>query len=311
MVEMAAIDTESLIKADRLITDITSDVLLFTKAAANEIEAFQRIYRSALEKVLRSQYARFEDLDLTGNLERLLKSAEKILGKDLAEKFEPEAKKYLFRAFKAGKAMNGIPQGIQTLFDEAHRAALDWMVEHDRFWLGKVFPSHMRDSFKGIIVRGLEEGLGRKDIARKLRSLTFGSSKAPGKIELYNRVASASVNRARNWGSLFSMEEAEIETYIWRAVGDERTCSRCLYLDGLEFSVPRMMNRVRMALEKSPSDIEWISPWPTHDLARDDYYIRTSMGREYIRGKPTGWLEDRGIGLAPLHASCRCTATIL
>lgn len=304
---MATIETESLVRADRLITDITSDAL-FTKAAANEIEAFQRIYRSALEKVLKSQYARFEDLDLTGNLEKLLKSAEKILGKDLAEKLEPEAKKYLFRAFKAGKAMKGIPQGIQTLFDEAHRAALDWMVEHDRFWIGKVFPSHMRESFKETITQGINDGLGRKDIAKRLRALTFGKH---GKIELYNRVASASVNRARNWGSLFSMEEAEIETYIWRAVGDERTCSRCLYLDGLEFSVPRMMGRVRMALEKSPEDIEWISPWPTHDLARDDYYIRTSMGREYMRGKPTSWLEDRGVGIPPAHSHCRCLTTIL
>ncbi len=106
------------------------------------------------------------------------------------------------------------------------------------------------------------------------------------------------------------MEEGEIETYIWRAVGDERTCSRCLYLDGLEFSVPRMMSRVRLAIEKSPADIERISPWPSHDRARDDFYIRTSAGREYMRGKPTSWLEDNGIGIAPLHASCRCTITI-
>jgi SPP1 gp7 family putative phage head morphogenesis protein len=299
---MAVIDTENLVRADKLITETIGNALL-SKAAANEIEAFQRIYRSALEKVLKSQHAQFEELDLTGDIERLLKAAEKILGKDLAEKFEPEAKKYLFRAFKAGKAMKGIPQGIQTLFDEAHRAALDWMVEHDRFWIGKVFPSHMRESFRETITQGLKDGLGRKEIAKRLRELTFGKH---GKIELYNRVASASINRARNWGSLFSMEEAEIDTYIWRAVGDERTCSRCLYLDGLEFSVPRMMGRVRMALEKSPSDIEWISPWPTHDLARDDYYIRTSMGREYMRGKPTSWLEDRGVGIPPNHPSCRC-----
>ena len=309
MVGMAVIETESLIKADRLITSIIGDAL-FSKASANEIEAFQRIYRSALEKVIKSQYARFEELDLTGDMEKLLKSAERILGKDLSEKLEPEAKKYLFRAFKAGKAMKRIPQSVQTLFDEAHKAALDWMVEHDRFWIGKVFPSHMRDSFKETITQGLKNGLGRKDIAKKLRELTFGKQGAPGKMELYNRVASASVNRARNWGSLFSMEKAEIETYIWRAVGDERTCSRCSYLDGLEFSVPRMMSRVRMAIEKSPADIEWISPWPSHDKARDDFYIRTSAGREYMRGKPTSWLEDNGIGLAPLHASCRCTVTI-
>jgi SPP1 gp7 family putative phage head morphogenesis protein len=302
--------TENLIKADRVITGIICDAL-FTKAAANEVEQFQRIYRRALQKVLHSQYSQFEELDVTKDLEKLLKLAEKILGKDLANKLEPETKKYLYQAFKAGKALQGIPHRIQTLFDEAHRAALDWLVEHDRFWIGKVFPSHLRESFKVTIVKGLEEGLGRKEIAKRLRALTFGTPQVPGKIELYNRVASASVNRARNWGSLFSLEEAGIQTYIWRAVGDERTCSRCLYLDGLEFSVGKMMNRVRMALKGSPEDIEWISPWPTHDLARDDYYIRTPLGREYLRGKSTSWLEDHGVGLPPAHASCRCTTTIM
>jgi SPP1 gp7 family putative phage head morphogenesis protein len=310
LLELAGMETRDLVKADRLITRTLGDVL-FSKAAANEVEAFQAIYRAALEKALRSQYARFEEIDLTGDLEKLLKSAERILGKDLAEKLEPEATRHLFRAFKAGKAMNGIPRSVQAVFTEAHGAALDWLAGHDRFWIGKVFPSHMRESFKHTITRGLKDGLGRKDIAKRLRALTFGSGKVPGKVELYNRVVSASVNRARNWGSLFAMEEAEIETYAWRAVGDERTCSRCSYLDGMEFSVPRMMGRVRLAIEKSPEDIEWISPWPTHDQARDDYYIRTKAGREYLRGKPTSWLEERGVGIPPLHGSCRCTTTVI
>jgi uncharacterized protein with gpF-like domain len=310
LVELAGMETESLVKADRLITETVGDVL-FTKAAANEVEAFQKIYRAALEKVLRSQYLEFEALDLTGDMEKLLKSAERILGKEMAEKLEPEATRHLFRAFKAGRAMKGIPRSVQAVFTEAHGAALDWLVKHDRFWIGRVFSSHMREGFKETITQGLKDGFGRKDIARRLRALTFGSGKAPGKVELYNRVSSASVNRARNWGSLFAMEEAEIESYTWRAVGDERTCSRCSYLDGMEFSVPRMMERVRLAIEKSPEDIEWISPWPTHDQARDDYYIRTKAGRQYMRGKPTSWLEERGVGIPPLHGSCRCTTTAI
>ncbi len=144
--------TENLLKADRLITGIICDAL-FTKAAANEVEQFQRIYRMALEKVLQNQYSQFEELDVTKDLEKLLKSAEKILGEDLANKLKPETKKYLSRAFKAGKSLQGIPQRIQTLFDEAHKGALDWLIEHDRFWLGKVFPSHLRESFKDIIAK--------------------------------------------------------------------------------------------------------------------------------------------------------------
>ena len=301
--------TENLIKADGVITDILYDVASI-KAAANEIEQFQRVYRGALIKVLRSQHSRFEELDLTGDIEKLLDEASGILGSDVAEKLKPETEEYLRRAFVAGKSIQGIPRKIRTLFSEPHQAALDWMVKHDRFWIGKVFPSHLREPFKDAIVKGLEEGLGRKDIAGRLRQLTFGTPEIPGKAELYNRVASASVNRSRNWGSMFAMEEAKVETYQWRAVGDERTCARCSFLDTTEFRVDRMMKRVGLALRSEPKDIEWIAPWLNHDQANDDFYIRTKEGREYIKDKPASWLESRGVGLPPAHGGCRCTCTV-
>lgn len=117
--------TDNLVKADRVITGITCDALFtplekatsgigsksiglkivsvhsikgnsltgFTKAAANEVEQFQRIYRKALEKVLRSQYSLFEELDITKDIEKILKAAEEILGKDLVNlKSEREAR---------------------------------------------------------------------------------------------------------------------------------------------------------------------------------------------------------------------------
>lgn len=69
---------------------------------------------------------------------------------------------------------------------------MDWLVRHNRFRIGKVFPEHARDSFRDTIVRGLDGGLGRKAIGKRLRDLMAGTRDPPGKIELYNRVAAAS-----------------------------------------------------------------------------------------------------------------------
>ncbi len=123
----------------------------------------------------------------------------------------------------------------------------------------------------------------------------------------YTRVAATSVSRANNWGGVFSLGDAGIETYTWRAVGDERTCARCMYLDGQTFSTGPAVELVQKALDSSPEDIEGLSPWPTEDTERNDFYIETRRGRQYIRGKNADWLQSQGIGLPPLHARCRCT----
>jgi hypothetical protein len=125
-------------------------------------------------------------------------------------------------------------------------------------------------------------------------------------VEYYTRIAAANLNRAQNWGRLFTYEAAGIETYTWRAVGDERSCPRCSYFDGRTFSTAPAVSLMRKALSEPPEAIEGLAPWPSEDRERDDFYIKTPGGREYIRGKSAGWLQDHGLGMPPLHASCRC-----
>jgi hypothetical protein len=276
------------------------------KAPKSDIERFQRLYGSALEEVLKDRMGSVASLDFEGELRRVLAEAEKILGPELAEELEPAARMYLERALRTGQAVRGIPRAVQTVFDRPRKEAVDWLVKHDRFYLGKVFPSFVRDSFRDTVTQGLEEGLGRKAIGRRIRSLMMGKPGVPGKAELYNRVVAANVARAHNWGSLFSLEAAEIEIYIWRSVLDERTCSRCAYFDGKEFRTAPAMEVVRKALGRAPEAMEELSPWPAEDRERNDFYIKAGERRQYIKGKSTDWLQSRGMGQPPLHPLCRC-----
>lgn len=299
-----SVATPRLAQAERTVGVILSGLFL-EKADESPIERFQRLYAGALKKVFLGQYETFEEIDLKRDLDEVLQAAEQILGKDLAEELAPETERYLRQAFTTGKALRGVPRAVGTAFGQVHEHAVEWLVDHDRFWIGKVFPEQLRESFRDTIVQGLDEGLGRKAIGKRLRDLTFGTEEAPGKLELYNRVAASSVNRARNWGGMFSLEEAGFDEYVFRAVMDRRTSRICRDLNGRVFSVPRVMEVVREALDSPPSAIERIAPWPTFDEARGDFFIERGGRRSFFEGKSTEWLEANGVAVPPLHGNCR------
>lgn len=301
--------TAELREADGLITEVVQD-LRFQKGPEGDVARFQRLYDRALRAVLGGRIEAVESLDFERELRAVLAEAERILGPELAAELEPATRRYLERALRAGQAIQGVGRTIQTLFDQPRQEALDWLVRHDRFWIGKVFPEHVRDTFRDAIVRGLDEGLGRRAIGRRLREVMVGTPEAPGKLELYNRVAASSVNRAHNWGGMFSLEEAGFEEYVFRAVMDERTSRICRELNGRVFSVPRVMNVVRRALDEPPSAIEGIAPWPTFDEGRGDFYVERDGRRSYLAGKSTEWLEERGVAMPPLHGNCRSVVVL-
>jgi len=309
MTGVAAMSTAELREADGLITGIVDDLGL-RKSPETDVERFQKLYAKALRAVLDGRIASIESLEFDRELRRVMAEAERILGPELAAEMEPSTRRYLERAFKVGQAVRGVPGNIQTVFDTPRKEAVDWLVKHDRFWLGKVFPEHVSDSFKETIVQGLDEGLGRKAIGKRLRDLMVGKPGAPGKLELYNRVAAASVSRANNWGGMFSMEAAGVDEYVFRAVMDERTSRICRAMNGRTFSVPRVMETVRKALDGPPSAIEEIAPWPTYDTKRDDFFIEIGGRRSYLGGKSSDWLADHGVALPPLHGSCRSVVVL-
>jgi uncharacterized protein with gpF-like domain len=307
MALLTMLSTAQLQRIDEVIGSVLEEIAV-VKAALRDphVEGFRRRYAAALGKILRSQFDRFESRGVRGTLDEMMAYAERTFGPEVAEKLRPYAERYLKQALRTGQTLAAVPDEVQVLWDKPRKEALDWLVGHDRFWIGKVFHEHLSDDFRRTITEGLEEGFGRKDIARRLRAMVIGKPGVPKKLEYYTRIASANVSRARNWGSMFSLEAAGIETYTWRAVGDERTCARCSYFNGQTFSTAPAMSLVRRALDGPPADIEGLAPWPSEDRERDDFYIKTSKGREYLRGRSGSWLQSRGMGTPPLHAGCRC-----
>ena len=305
------VSTDDLHSAGIVIDDILDDVL-FIKAQQEDkdVAEFRKKYTAVLEKILKGQFDTFEDKGLRGDVDDIMEYAEKSFGREVADKLKPDTEKYLQRAFRTGQRMDVVPEKIQTLWDRPRREAVDWLVDHDRFWIGKVFPEHLSDGFRDTITEGLKEGLGRKEIGRMLRESVIGAPGLPGKQEYYTRIASTSVTRARNWGGMFSLHAAGFTEYTIRAVMDERTSAICREMNGKRFSVKESFSLVQDALSGPPSRIEDISPFPEYDREKGEHYITVGKSKRYLAGKTSNWLAGHGLSLAPYHPNCRTTYTV-
>ncbi len=311
MVLLATMSIADLERADRIVGDILGDVLLVKAEPENaRIAGFRERYAAALGKVLRGQFDRFESEGLRGEIDDVMAYAEEAFGLEVAEKLLPDTKRYLKRAFRTGQKIGVVPDSVKILWDKPRQEALDWLVEHDRFWIGKVFPEHLSGDFRQAITAGLQEGLGRKDIGRRLRDMVMGTPGVPRKLEYYKRIASTTVNRARNWGGVFSLHAAGFTEYEIRSVEDERTSNICREMSGKVFRVRDAMDLVQRAIDSPPSAIEQLAPWPRYDTERRDHYLTVDGSRQYLAGKNTQWLAGHGLSLPPYHGNCRSTYVV-
>jgi len=116
------VPTTELQKADRLLTGILSDILLFSKAGpTDEIAQFEALYSEALGRVLKSQVAEFAKIDITAEIADVMQYAGSVFGEKMAAKLEPEMNRYLSKAFRVGQAIRYVPENIQTSFDLKHQ----------------------------------------------------------------------------------------------------------------------------------------------------------------------------------------------
>ena len=302
---LSQLSTSELRRADRIAGDILNDVLL-VKAGAEDprIAKLRDMYVKALRKVMESKLKRFESVGFRGTVADMMAFADVEFGPDFTKKMAPAVMENLWSAFQLGQRMKVVPDNIATLWDKPRKEAVDWLVEHDRFWLGRVFPEHLSDDFRNTIVAGMEEGLGRKDIGARLREMVLGKPGMPAKQEYYNRIAAASVNRARNWGGMFSLNAAGFTEYEIHAVMDERTSAICREMDEKVFRVRDAMDLINRTLAAEPADIETLAPWPRYDVERNDHFLMIGGEKEYLSGKSSSWLAGQGLSLPPYHGNC-------
>lgn len=180
-----------------------------------------------------------------------------------------------------------------------------------------------------IVAAGLEQGLGRDDIATDLEQAARDAliERAPFYWEV---VASSFIGRGRSFAQMSSYAEAGVTRYLIEAVLDERTTEICRYLHGKVFELGEALRRFE-AIEnlEQPEDIKRELPWVRE--SRDPEtgakllyvdrgsgrttlaeVVRSGFGRrddrgEFSRELSTREMMDLGVSFPPYHGLCRTT----
>jgi SPP1 gp7 family putative phage head morphogenesis protein len=180
-----------------------------------------------------------------------------------------------------------------------------------------------------VVGTGLEQGLGRDDIAAELERAARAAlvERAPFYWEV---VAATFVGQGRSFAQMSSYAEAGIERYVIEAVLDEQTTNICRFLHGKSFSVGDALQRFeQVERAERPEDIKQLIPWVRESLDPETgnpllwvdgsggrttiaEVTRSAMGTRDDRGEfrrvaSDGVLREVGVGVPPFHGLCRTT----
>jgi hypothetical protein len=182
------------------------------------------------------------------------------------------------------------PEGRRSpLLSLPDRRAIEVLTRHNCFWLGEHYGEHIGPKVSELARQALDSGLGRKAFAKELKRTLGGV--APADYKYWDVAASAALVRARSFGVISGMEDAEITEYEVVAMGDERMCDICGEMSGRVFSVAEAKSLMDRAIGiKDPTEFKKTMPWQT----------RPMVG---VSGKK---IMSDGQTVPPFHGRCRC-----
>jgi hypothetical protein len=169
------------------------------------------------------------------------------------------------------------------------RRAIEVLTRHNCFWLGEHYGEHIGPKVSELARQALDSGLGRKAFAKELKRTLGGV--APADYKYWDVAASAALVRARSFGVISGMEDAEITEYEVVAMGDERMCPICGEMNGRTFSVTETRKVIDSVLSiQDPKAFKKALPWQTKPA----------------KGVSDAALCSSGQSIPPFHGRCRC-----
>lgn len=233
------------------------------------------------------------------------------------------------RASKKRRVRKAIGSTITSAFNVADENAVRAFTRQQRFWIGRHYAENLSDRIAVVCTKVmLEEGLHREDAAAELEStlrVEFGIDEGGTEHrsgislpqgwrgttgEYFSGLAVNTTTVARISGAVREFQRAKVSTYKITAVGDDRMCEECGFMDGKEFSVDEAGGVVDSLVNaKDPASVKTIQRWDKlGTILQRTGLSKTDRGR--VSGAKSGALMRAGYGLPPFHFKCRCTADI-
>jgi len=235
------------------------------------------------------------------------------------------AAKAVLRSTRQGARTRGLT--VSADFNAVDRRMIDYLRSSETAFVRDAYGRRLQalsERARTVVADGLEQGLGRSDLAAALEQAAGNALKAPSRF-YWETIAGSFTGRGRSYGQLSAFAEAGIARYRVEAVLDENTTRTCRFLHGREFAVQSALAGFREA-EDSPEDLKEISPWVREQLdpqtGRRLLYVRrggervalaeelrTGVGRRDDVGefRARGDLAASGVLFPPFHGLCRTT----
>lgn len=219
------------------------------------------------------------------------------MGLDLAVGLQEELIGLFTKSYTVGKAVAESIPAIKVSFGLADKTAINWLTEHHLYWIGNYFDKNLSANIANTVAEGMAQGLGRKEIGSMLSNFFEDYPGVPIKpLNYWRGLAATATRRSQSFGILGGLDEVGFKEYIWVTAEDERVCDICLEMDGKTFSVAAAMNQRQQLINATdPEDVKQITPWPSLDEIVD---------------KSNAELQMNGIGMPPIHGSCRCDIVV-
>lgn len=227
------------------------------------------------------------------------KEMELAVGAVVADKFKKEISEFITKTYTLAQKViiDKLPKKISTDFEMIDRQTIKYLNKNTLFWIGDTYNRTLSKTINNNIKSAIIRGEGRKEASKILKEALKDRFNKPDSY--YNVVASAVMNRTRNYGRINSFVKADIEKYEFIAVMDQRTSSICRSLNGkiFEVSVAReIIEEVEQA--ENPEDLKKIQPWGY--INKDNDLIVNGK----VQKIDVSNLQSIGLIMPPLHARC-------
>lgn len=199
-------------------------------------------------------------------------------------------------------------------FDTVDQEAIEAMSSNQIYWIGDQYGKKVQ---AGILDKAeteiFEKGLGREEAARPLRDilnremgLTVPAQFRGTGQEYFEGIAGLVRVQSNSFASTRAFGQAGAIKYEVSAVGDERTCPECAFMDGTIFTTGQGESHIgRLGKARTPEQVKSVNKWLKRPAMMKLAGVKTPGAKKSLGGIKR--MARAGLALPPYHFRCRCT----
>lgn len=185
-----------------------------------------------------------------------------------------------------------------TLIDEK---AIEFLKKSDNFYFGRYLtnPQTKTSLRKWLVEEYLSSGRSLRDSGELKKFKQKFTDKVIQQDFQILRIVETTTNRSRNWGNIFSVEQAGGASIEITGPLDNITCDWCLAMTGKIFKVSPVVQHIKSIMDRDPESLPDLNP-----------FLPGTMNPKIADALSEDQLLARGIALPPYHPHCRHTFVI-